>query len=52
MDYEFRKQLYKLDDIVFIGNPRAKYTEKDRRIVSAYFQVIRDAERTYNREVR
>jgi hypothetical protein len=72
MDYEFRKQLYELDDIGFIGNPRARQTEKKNRLTSACIQaskvvwrdygreltdderqqVVRDAERTYNREVR
>ena len=72
MDYEFRKRLYELDEIGFIGLPNAKETEKVKIIMSCLIQgskkmwkgqsrsltdiergqIIKSAERTYNRELR
>ena len=72
MDYEFRKKLYELDEIGFIGSPSAKETKKIKIIISYLIQgskrmwkeqsrgltdiereqAIKEAERTYNRELR
>ena len=72
MDYEFRKRLYELDEIGFIGSQHVKETEEDKKITSYLIQaskkmwkeesrslteeekneIIRVAERAYNREVR
>jgi len=72
MDYEFRKNLYELDEIGFIGSPNAKETPKIKIIISHLIQgsqkmwktqsrnltdaereqLIKEAERTHNREVR
>jgi len=39
MDYEFRKKLYGLDEIGFIGSSNAKETEKVKTIMSYFIQV-------------
>ena len=72
MDYEFRKRLYELDEIGFIGSPNAKETKKIKIIMSFLIQgskkmwkeqnriltdiereqIIKEAERKYNREIR
>ena len=39
MDYEFRKKLYELDEIGFIGNQSAKISKKDDYLVSACIQA-------------
>ena len=72
MDYEFRKRLYELDEIGFVGSPNAKETPKIKIIMSYLIQgskkmwkeqsrsltdiereqIIKEAERTYNRELR
>jgi len=39
MDYEFRKKLYKLDEIGFIGTQGAKETEKVKIIMSCLIQA-------------
>jgi len=72
MDYEFRKKLYELDEIGFIGSPNAKENEKIKIIMSHLIQgskkmwkeksrsltdfereqIIKEAERIYNRELR
>ena len=38
MDYEFRKKLYELDEIGFIGSPNAKETERSKIIMSYLIQ--------------
>jgi len=38
MDYEFRKKLYELDEIGFIGSPNAKEPEKIKIIMSYLIQ--------------
>ena len=35
----FREKMIALDEIGFIGNPRARNTEKKDKITSAYFQT-------------
>ena len=72
MDCEFRKRLYELDEIGFVGSPNAKETKKVKIIMSCLIQgskkmlkeqsrsltdvereqIIKDAERAYNREFR
>ena len=72
MDYEFRKKLYELDDIGFIGTSSAQETEKVKITMSYLIQaskkiwkeqsrsltdfereqIIKDAEHTYNKDVR
>jgi len=72
MNHEFRKKLYELDEIGFIGMPNSKETEKVKMIISYLIQVskkiwqeqnrnltdfereqvIKEAERAYNRTVR
>ena len=72
MNYEFRKRLYELDEIGFIGSPNAKEPQKVKIIMSSLIQgakkmwkeqsrsltdiergqIIKEAERTYNRELR
>jgi hypothetical protein len=37
----FREKMIALDEIGFIGNPRARNTEKKDKITSAYFQASR-----------
>ena len=39
MDYEFRKKLYELDEIGFIGTQSIKETEKDKIITSYLIQA-------------
>jgi len=39
MDYEFRKKLYELDEIGFIGTQGAKETEKVKMIISYLIQA-------------
>jgi DNA-directed RNA polymerase beta' subunit len=39
MDYEFRKKLYELDEIGFIGRPNAKESKKDEYLISAWIQA-------------
>jgi DNA-directed RNA polymerase beta' subunit len=39
MDYEFRKKLYELDEIGFIGKPNAKESKKDEYLISAWIRV-------------
>jgi len=39
MNYEFRKKIYELDDIGFIGNPRARYTKKKEYLISAWIKA-------------
>ena len=38
----FREQMIALDEIGFIGNPRAKNSKKQTFITSAYFQALRN----------
>jgi len=37
----FREKMIALDEIGFIGNPRARNTEKKDKMTSAYFQASR-----------
>ena len=37
----FREKMIALDEVGFIGNPRAKNTEKKDKITSAFFQASR-----------
>ena len=39
MDYEFRKKLYELDEIGFIGKPNAKESKKDEYLISAWIRT-------------
>ena len=39
MDYEFRKKLYELDEIGFVGIPNAKESKKDKYLISALIQA-------------
>ena len=41
MDYEFRKRLYELDEIGFVGKPNSKVSKKDEYILSTYFRASR-----------
>ena len=72
MDYEFRKRLYELDEIGFMGSPNVKEPSKVKIIMSCLIQgskkmwkeqsrnltdiereqIIKEAERTYNRELQ
>jgi hypothetical protein len=72
MNYEFRKKLYELDEIGFIGSQNAKEPPKVKIIMSCLIQgskkmwkeqnrsltnvereqIIKEAERTYSRELR
>ena len=48
-DLEFRKKLYELDEIGFIGNPRARYTPKKEYLISAW---IKASKKVWNEEGR
>ena len=39
MDREFRKKMYELDEIGFIGIPGVEETEKDGALISALIQA-------------
>jgi len=39
MDYEFRKKLYELDEVGFIGRPNARESKKDEYLISAWIQA-------------
>ncbi|MDR0206419.1 MAG: hypothetical protein LBI45_04075 [Bacteroidales bacterium] len=43
MEYKdsFRERMIALDEIGFIGNPRARNTKKQQQMTSAYFQASR-----------
>ncbi|MDR0206485.1 MAG: hypothetical protein LBI45_04430 [Bacteroidales bacterium] len=49
MDYEFRKKLYKLDEIGFIGTEGAKETEKVKIIMSYLIQASKKMWKEQNR---
>jgi len=51
MDYEFRKKLYKLDDIGFIGVEGAKETEKVKIIMSYLIQASKKIWKEQNRSL-
>ena len=47
----FREQMIALDEIGFIGNPRARNTEKKDRMMSAYFQASRKMRKEQGRSL-
>jgi len=49
MDYEFRKNLYELDEIGFIGIQGAKETEKVKKIISFLRQASKKIWKVENR---
>jgi len=49
MDYEFRKNLYELDEIGFIGTQNAKETEKVKMIISYLIQASKKMWKEQNR---
>ena len=51
MDYEFRKKLYKLDEIGFIGAEGAKETEKVKIIMSYLIQASKKIWKEQNRSL-
>jgi hypothetical protein len=51
MDYEFRKKLYELDEIGFIGRPNAKESEKDKYLISAWIQASKKVWKEQNRSL-
>ena len=51
MDYEFRKKLYKLDEIGFIGTQGAKETEKVKIIMSYLIQASKKIWKEQNRNL-
>ena len=51
MDYEFRKNLYELDEIGFIGTQGAKETEKVKVIISYLIQVSKKIWKEQNRSL-
>ena len=51
MDYEFRKKLYELDEIGFIGTQRAKETEKVKIIMSYLIQASKKMWKEQNRSL-
>ena len=51
MDYEFRKKLYELDEIGFIGSQNAKETEKDRIITCYLIQASKKMCKEQNRSL-
>ena len=54
MDYEFRKKLYELDEIGFIGRPNAKESKKDEYLISAWIQaskkMLKEQDRSLSEE--
>jgi len=51
MDYEFRKKLYELDEIGFIGTQGAKETEKVKIIMSYLIQASKKMWKEHNRSL-
>jgi hypothetical protein len=51
MDYEFRKKLYELDEIGFIGTPGSKETEKVKVIMSYLIQASKRMLKEQNRSL-
>ena len=51
MDYEFRKKLYELDEIGFIGTQGAKETEKVKMIMSCLIQASKKMWKEHNRSL-
>jgi hypothetical protein len=51
MDYEFRKKLYKLDEIGFIGTQGSKETEKAKIIMSYLIQASKKMWKEQNRSL-
>ena len=51
MDYEFRKKLYELDEIGFIGTQGAKETEKVKKIISYLIQTSKKILKEQNRYI-
>ena len=51
MDYEFRKKLYELDEIGFIGTQGAKETEKVKTMISYLIQASKKMWKEQNRSL-
>ncbi|GHT34619.1 hypothetical protein FACS18945_5770 [Bacteroidia bacterium] len=51
MEDDFKKRMYALDEIGFIGNPRRKHNEKDRFMFSGIIRAARDFRTIHLREM-
>ena len=51
MDYEFRKKLYELDEIGFIGTQGSKETEKVKMIMSYLIRASKKIWKEHNRNL-